>query len=218
MKKKCLNCNLINYPHAEICARCESVLIEFSSNNIAGTSFARTILRRAVVCLAVCLFVILGFYLSLIGSSNSLTYDEKKTIENAVSVLREKGFSDEVFLLDYLTVYRGSDNWLNASTRAEEAYAATNFPFEIMTIYEDFFEVTKDDTERAAILLHEAKHLEGKNEKEAYAFVWKNRKKLGWTKETHFDSEVWRSVRKQTKEFSPDLFICDFNDLGDCTE
>lgn len=218
MKKKCQNCNLVNYSHAESCARCESILVEFSSNRAAETSLARIILKRAVVCLAVCLFVIFGFYLSLVASSESLTYDQKKTVERGISVLNEKGFADEVFLLDYLTAYRGSDNWLNISTKTEDAYAATNFPFEIMTIYPDFFEITKDDTERAAILLHEAKHLQGKNEKEAYEFVWKNRKKLGWTKETHFDSEVWRSVRKQTKEFAPDLFICDFNELGDCTE
>ena len=57
-----------------------------------------------------------------------------------------------------------------------------------MTIYPDFFQFPADDTERAAILFHEAKHLEGKDEKEAYEFVWKNRKKLGWTKEKYGNS------------------------------
>ena len=75
-----------------------------------------------------------------------------------------------------------------------------------------------DDTERAAILLHEAKHLQGADEKEAYQFVWENRKKLGWTKETHGNSLVWRNVRKQTKEVAPNLFVCDINEYGDCTE
>lgn len=209
---------MVNYPHAEFCARCEAVLSKAAMIGGEEPLPPSSIVKRAVICFVVCLFVILGFYLLLIATSKSLTYGEKKTVENAVSVLREKGFADEVFLLDYATAYRGTDNWLNASTRTEDAYAATNFPFEIMTIYPDFFELTKDDTERAAILLHEAKHLQGKNEKEAYEFVWQNRKKLGWTKQTHYDSEVWRSVRKQTKEYAPDLFVCDFKELGDCTE
>ncbi len=60
-----------------------------------------------------------------------------------------------------MSVVRGNDNWLNASTKYENAYAATNFPIEIMTIYPEFFTDTLDDTERAAILLHEAQHLKG---------------------------------------------------------
>ena len=80
-------------------------------------------------------------------------------------VLKEKGFTDEAFLLEHVAVFRGNDNWLNASVEKESAYAATNFPFEIVTIYPDFFKYPKDDIERAAILLHESKHLEGKDEK-----------------------------------------------------
>lgn len=87
-----------------------------------------------------------------------------------------------------------------------------------MTIYPDFFEYTQDDTERAAILLHEAQHLKGADEKEAYEFVWRRRKQLGWTKENYRDSVVWRNVRKQTIEFAPNLFICDGSESGDCTE
>ena len=217
MKKKCLNCKLVNYSNAENCARCESVLIEVST--VGNKNLLKNIIvKRIIICLIVCILTLAGFYLSLIFTSKSLNYDQKKQVENAITVLREKGFSDEVFFLDYATAYRENDNWLNASTKTENAYAATNFPFEIMTIYNDFFEFTKDDTERAAILLHEAKHLQGKDEKEAYTFVWKNRKKLGWTKEIYDDSEVWHNVRKQTKEYAPDLFVCDFNELGDCTE
>jgi len=161
---------------------------------------------------------LLGFYLSLLFTSKSLNYDEKSKVRSATRVLDEKGFSSEVFLLKYLTSFRGNDNWLNASTKEENAYAATNFPFEIMTVYHDFFEFPADDTERAAILLHEAQHLKGADEKEAYEFVWKNRKKLGWTKDKYADSVVWRNVRKQTKEFAPHLFVCDVNEYGDCTE
>ena len=115
-------------------------------------------------------------------------------------------------------MFRSNDNWLNASIEKENAYAATNFPFEIITLYPDFFSYPLDDTERAAILLHEAKHLQGKDEKEAYEFVWKNRKKLGWVSEKYRNSVILTAVRKQTKELSPNLFVCDINPFGDCTE
>src|SRR4030095_6280696 len=121
--------------------------------------------------------------LSLLFTSKPLNYDEKAKIKNAIKILDASGFSSEVFLLSYLTSFRANDNWLNASTKEENAYAATNFPFEIMTVYSDFFQYPSDDIERAAILLHEAQHLKGSDEKEAYEFVWKNRKQLGWTKE-----------------------------------
>ncbi len=147
-----------------------------------------------------------------------LKYEEKQQIWAAVKVLEEKGFDRETFLLKYLTSFRANDNWLNASTRLENAYAATNFPFEIMTVYPDFFTYALDDTERAAILLHEAQHLKGADEKEAYEFVWRNRRKLGWTGEKYGNSVVWRNVRRQTQEFAPNLFACDQNVAADCTE
>jgi len=221
MNKRCPNCYLVNFPHSAECVRCQYDLIEVSTltHNGAKRPFdISKIIRRVAVCGAVCFLAIFGFYLSMIFTSDSLNYNEKKQIENAVRILEEKGFSKDVFLLDYLTGFRSNDNWLNASTRLENAYAATNFPFEIMTVYPDFFSHTTDNTERAAILLHEAQHLKGADEKEAYEYVWRNRKKLGWTKETHGNSTVWRNVRKQTKEFVPNLFVCNWMETGDCTE
>ena len=87
-----------------------------------------------------------------------------------------------------------------------------------MTLYEDFFTYPVDEVERAAILLHEAKHLQGQDEKEAYEFMWKNRKKLGWISEKYQRSIIWQGVRKQTREYAPNLFVCDVNPFGDCTE
>ncbi len=221
MKKKCPNCQLVNYSHSEECVRCLFNLVEVSSfteNQKTGANLKLRILRRAIICAAVCFIVLLGFYLSLLLTSASLSYDEKKQIEKAVKILDEKGFSKEVFLLQYLTKFRANDHWLNASTKFENAYAATNFPVEIMTVYPEFFTVTVDDTERAAILLHEAQHLKGADEKEAYEFVWRNRKKLGWTKEIYGNSTIWRNVRNQTKEYAPNLFTCALNEASDCTE
>lgn len=221
MKKRCPNCKLVNFPHTEECARCRFNLIEVSSikEGEAGNSVGSSrILRRLLICAFVCGGAVLAFYLSLIFTSASLGYSEKKQVESAIRLLDEKGFSGEVFLLDYLTSFRSNDNWLNASTKFENAYAATNFPFEIMTVYPEFFAYTMDDTERAAIFLHEAQHLKGADEKEAYEYVWRNRKKLGWTKEHYRNSMIWRSVRQQTKEFAPNLFVCEWTEYSDCTE
>ena len=221
MKKLCSNCQLVNFPHLEECARCSFRLVEVSTlqaDDPNASPIKSTIFRRAVICTTVCVLTILGFYLSMLFTSKSLSYDEKKQIQSAIKILDAEGFSSEVFLLKYLTSFRANDNWLNASTRLENAYAATNFPFEIMTIYPDFFTYPMDDTECAAILLHEAQHLKGADEKEAYEFVWRNRKRLGWTKETHGNSIVWGNVRRQTKEYAPNLFVCGWNGISDCTD
>jgi hypothetical protein len=161
---------------------------------------------------------ILGFYSSLIVSADSLEREQHRKVQAAIELLQRRGFTDEVRLLRYVTVFRANDNWLNASVAKENAYAATNFPFEIVTLYPDFFTYSTDDVERAAILLHEAKHLQGKDEREAYEFVWKNRRRLGWTQDVYRGSMIWRETRKLTKEYAPDLFVCDFKDYGDCTE
>ena len=222
MNKKCPQCNLVNFLEAETCRRCEFDLTKTSVphttvENTQLSTFSK-ILRRAVICFAVCIFSILVFYLSLIFTSAPLAPAENVKINQAISILEARGFSKEVFYLRYLTRFRSNDNWLNASTRDENAYAATNFPFEIITIYPEFFTVPQDDTERAMVLLHEAQHLQGAGEKEAYEFVWRNRQILGWTKETHGYSKIYLNVRKQTKEFAPNLFQCDWNIDGDCTK
>lgn len=217
MKKRCPNCRLVNFPHSPACARCRFNLIEVSANVETGTLKTK-ILRRALVCAAVCFLALAGFYLSMVFTASALSREEKAVVARSVKLLEEKGFADEVFLLEHLTVYRGNDNWLNASTRLENAYAATNFPFEIMTIYPEFFSQTTDDTERAAILLHEAQHLKGADEREAYESVWRARKTLGWTQDVYRASVVWRNVRKQTREFAPNLFVCSWVEYDDCTE
>lgn len=221
MKKTCPNCKLVNFATAENCLRCRCSLVEVASREPTKEKSGRFVskfLVRAGGLLVVTLIALLGFYMTLIVSAKQLEYEETKSVERSIRVLEERGFAKEVFLLRYLTAYRGTDNWLNISTREENAYAATNFPFEIMTLYPDFFTFSKDDTERAAILLHEAQHLKGADEKEAYEFVWKNRRQLGWTKEKYGTSIIWRNVRKQTREIAPGLFVCEVNEYADCTE
>lgn len=222
MKKKCPNCGLVSFASVEVCGRCGSDLhaIEGFSPPVRSdpTSMNRVFLRRVLICLFAIVFTVGGFYISLVGSASPLSFDQKQTVNRAIRVLDRAGFSSEVRLLDYFTAYRSTDNWLNASVEKENAYAATNFPFEIMTIYPEFFDTPIDDVERAAILLHEAQHLKGANEHDAYRFVWKNRDKIGWTREAYGDSIVWRNVRKQTREAVPELFNCDEKEFADCTE
>lgn len=147
-----------------------------------------------------------------------MSYEQRQSVRSSIAILREKGFADEVLLLDSFAVFRSNDNWLNASVNKENAYAATNFPFEIITLYPDFFTYPIDDTERAAILLHESRHLAGKDEHDAYDFVWKHRKQLGWTAENYRNSVVWLNIRRQTRDNVPLLFVCDLNEFGDCTQ
>ncbi|NOT47807.1 MAG: hypothetical protein HOP17_08665 [Acidobacteria bacterium] len=216
MKKKCLQCRLVNYPTANECVRCGSMLtIEFEK---VASSFAQKLIGRAIFFLFVCFAAIAGFYASLVFSSKAMTYEQKRTIGESTDLLRSRGFTTEALILAHLATFRSTDNWLNASVVKENAFAAANFPLGIVTIYSDFFTYPADEVERAAILLHEAKHLQGADEKEAYEFVWRNRDKLGWTSEKYSESVVWNEIRKQTRDYVPGLFVCDVNPAGDCTE
>src|SRR5688572_20400429 len=218
MNKRCPNCELINYVSAESCIRCGTILDEIENISSHRGLHNSSLPTRAGVRLAVLMTVLTGFYTSLILSADRLTPSEQAEVRAALRILEQKGFRDEAFILKHLTVFRRNDNWLNASVEKENAYAATNFPFEIVTLYPDFFRYPVDDVERAAILLHEAKHLQGKDEKEAYEFVWKNRQRLGWTSAGYRNSVIWRETRKLTKEHVPNVFVCDFKEYGDCSD
>jgi hypothetical protein len=217
MKKKCPGCKLVNYPSAVDCARCGSALPR-PSDGEGDKGAGSKLLRRAMVCAFIAVAAVAGFYISMVFSAKGMSYEQKKAIAASIEILEAKGFTDEAFLLRRLAVFRSEDNWLNASVAKENAFAATNFPFGIVTVYPDFFTYPADDVERAAILLHEAKHMQGADEKEAYEFVWRNRKRIGWTAEAYDTSVVWSEVRKQTRDYAPGLFVCDVNKFGDCTE
>ena len=218
MNKKCPTCNVVNFPEANFCIRCNSSLAGAGKSDLGQRKTGSRLLARVVICTAVCGAVILGFYLSLMASAKPLSPEQGHQVRKALAVLNERGFSDEIFLLAHLSIFRGEDNWLNASVAKENAYAATNFPFEIITLYPDFFTYPVDEVERAAILLHESRHLRGEDEHDAYEYVWMHRKQLGWTMEKYSESAVWSNIRKQTKDNVPELFVCEGNELGDCTE
>ncbi len=207
MKQRCSHCGLTEAAEHGRCSRCGMGLGPAPSG----------LYRRAAVLIVVCIALVLGFWLSLAMSANRLTAEQQAAVDRAIDVLRDRGFADEAWLLTYFTIYRADDNWLNAAVAKENAYAATNFPFQIMTLYADMFTYPEDDVERAAILLHEARHLYGENEADAYRYVWLNREKLGWTNRGYAHSPVWRNVRQQTREHLPAMFNCPENEYSDCT-
>ena len=99
-----------------------------------------------------------------------------------------------------------------------DAYAATNFPFEVLTLYPEFFQHSVDDNERAAILLHETYHLLGSGEQAALEGVWRNKQRLGWTAEKHSQTKVWINTRDLTMARVPNLFSCGQDGKSDCTQ
>lgn len=228
MFKICPKCALKNFAASVGCRKCLtdlSLIAPISRKSLVlavkereSNAWFMWILKRAAICLLVAAAVLCGFYSSLLMTSEPLDAVSKQRIYRAIDVLEVKGFSKEARMLRHTASFRANDNWLNASTRDENAFAATNFPFQIVTIYPIFFENSTDATEDAAILLHEARHLFGDGEHEAYAFFWRNRQKLGWTADKYAHSKVWHSVEKVTREEVPELFVCSWNADGDCTK
>lgn len=164
------------------------------------------------------LFSATAFYISLLATSQPAGENEMAHVNRAIAVLEAKGFTREVVTLRHFAVYRKSSNWLNSLTQSENSYASTNYPFGIVTLHEDFYSKATDDTERAAILLHEAQHLEGASEKQAYGYVWQNRKELGWTILKYGTTPAFVTIELQTREYAPELFTCQQNLWNDCTE
>jgi hypothetical protein len=68
------------------------------------------------------------------------------------------------------------------------------------------------------ILLHEAQHVRMADEREAYAYVWRNRERLGWTQLSHGMTPTFVTIESQTREFSPEIFTCRDRVWSDCTE
>lgn len=174
--------------------------------------------ERALLIVAAVLAILSCAYASLVITSEAITYQERRQVNGAIDVLREKGFTSEAAMLSTLTSFRRTDNWWNNYLGHPDAYAATNFPFQIVTLYPKFFDAPIDDRERAAILLHEAQHLFGANEERACDATWRARHQLGWTEESYGATKVYRNVEKLTHEYAPQVFRCGLEGTLDCTK
>ena len=227
-RSKCLQCGLVNLATDETCRRCGASLTversaatsEESTTPESGEQEAskRSVPRRLSWILGTTLILLFAAYLSLLLTSEDLQFDKRQTVTNAIAILRQKGFDRPAFVLDNLVKYRGTDNWWNRYVGHHDAYAATNFPFEVMTLYPEFFETAADDTERAAILLHESYHLFGSGESAALEGVWRDKQRLGWTSDKYGQTKVWKNTRELTAADVPQLFKCGTEGNSDCLQ
>ena len=179
---KCLKCGLVNPTGDVICRRCGASLTEEEAEPeqpvgpvAGGLHSRRGIVRRLSWIVGTTLLILLVAYLSLLLTSNDLQFDQRHTVDAAIAVLKQNGFERQVFALNHLTRYRSTDSWWNGYVGHQNAYAATNFPFEVVTLYPEFFNTAVDDTERAAILLHESYHLYGSGEAAALESTWREK-------------------------------------------
>jgi hypothetical protein len=222
-RKKCDNCGLVNAGSDESCRRCGSLLAgDAPAENQAPvpednpTPPKRGLLKRLTWILGATLIALLICYVSLLITSDGLQPDQREKVGKAIAVLEEHGFNREVFILKHLTVFRGTDNWWNRYLGHRDAYAATNFPFEVVTLYPEFFTVPVDDNESAAILLHESCHLMGSGEEAALGSTWRNKRRLGWTVERYKQTRLWNATEPLTKAQFPYMFKCGSDGQSDC--
>jgi hypothetical protein len=222
-RRKCAKCGLVNSGNDEVCRRCGEPLILADdarppSYEVGATEKpkGRTFLRRVVWVVSATLFILTIWYASLLMTSDGLKPDQRAKVQTSIDLIQQGGFTREAFILNHLTSFRGSDNWLNAYVGHRDAYAATNFPFEVVTLYPEFFEVPIDDRERAAVLLHEARHLSGDGEENALRFAWQNKRRIGWTADRYGQTRLWDATERLTKASFPYYFQCGTSGTSDC--
>jgi hypothetical protein len=224
---KCTGCGLVNFSAAEICRRCETPLTAAGEEAVeplsitseprsqeGGRSFGRWLLWIAGVTIT----ILATAYASLLLTSEPVTPDERLILMEAIRVLDRTGFSREASTLRRVVSFRRTDNWWNRYVGHSTAYAATNFPFAIITLYPTFFKYPADEIERAAILLHESSHLFGDDEQFALHRVWLAKDRLGWTSQRYGHTRVWKNTREWTVAEIPSLFTCGEDGKSDCLE
>ena len=220
---KCVNCGLVNGAADEQCRRCGALLADDEPPLPEGLKAEpvaqprrRGLLKRLIWIISATLIVLIVWYLSLLMTSERLQPDQYLKVEVAISLIEQSGFTREGFVLRKLTMFRSTDNWWNRYLGHRDAYAATNFPFEIVTLYPEFFKDPIDDRERAAVLLHEARHLLGDGEEAALRSTWMSKQRIGWTADKYKQTKVWDATERLTRAQFPYLFQCGSDGKSDC--
>lgn len=222
-RQKCPDCGLVNTAADEACRRCGAPLVapgevleQVAAPKATDKPAGRSLRKRLIWIGGATLVALLIWYFSLLLTSDGLQPDQRQRVQSAIAILRQQGFAREAFVLTYFTTFRNTDNWLNAYAGHRDAYAATNFPFEVVTLYPDFFELPIDDRERAAVLLHEARHLFGDGEDAALQSTWQRKPQLGWTSDKYKQTRVWDATEHLTRARFPYMFICGADGQSDC--
>jgi hypothetical protein len=209
--RKCARCGLVNFAEADNCRRCHSDLFAASSagaETMPPAPRSRGIASRVAFIAGAIVLSVFAWSRSLLLTSTPIDEMQRQTVLRAVAALERAGFTREVVMLRHFANYRATDNWWNTYLGHSQAYAATNFPLGVVTLYEPFFAATADDTERAAILLHEAQHLLGAGEAAALETTWRAKARIGWTADQYGHTRVWRNTREWTAADVPALFQC----------
>jgi hypothetical protein len=222
-RRKCSECGLVNFATNEECRRCGAALTPgggVEPEPAAQSSKRRThgVGRRLLWLIGVTAALVFLWSRSLLLTSEAIDDRQQQIVLRAVSLLDRSGFSREVLVLRHFANYRATDNWWNLYLGHPGAYAATNFPLGVVTLYPAFFTTAVDDTERAAILLHEAQHLWGSGEEAALDTVWRNKQRVGWTAEQYGQTRVWRNTKEWTMAAVPALFRCGSDHQTDCVQ
>jgi hypothetical protein len=220
-RRKCTQCGLVNFAATAECRRCGATL---SGGAIAQTGpaveprTAHGIGRRLLWLAGVTVALIFLWSRSLLLTSDAIDVHQQQIVMRAVSLIERSGFSREAIVLRHFANYRATDNWWNVYLGHPQAYAATNFPLGVVTLYPAFFTAAVDDSERAAILLHEAQHLWGAGEEAALERVWRDKQRLGWTAGQYGQTRVWMNTREWTAAAVPALFQCGPHRRDDCVQ
>ena len=223
-RRKCPECGLVNGSADEQCRRCGALVIDDEDPFIPWSAEdeadepprRRSLAMRLIWIVSATILVLIVWYVSLLLSSDKLQRDQNLKVDAAIDLIEQSGFSNEVFVLRRAAKFRSTDSWWNRWLGHREAYAATNFPFEIVTLYPEFFNVPVDDRERAAVLLHEARHLLGDGEEAALRTTWMGKQRLGWTKDQYQQTQVWENTERLTRAQFPYLFQCGSDGKSDC--
>src|SRR5436189_155299 len=116
MTLKCAHCGLVNFATDQTCRRCSASLLPSSpiaEESPVQTEEKRGFGQRLLWVLGMTLTLLFVYFMSLLVTSEGLDFEERRTVADAIAVLKQAGFSKEAFVLGNLVGYRSTDNWWN---------------------------------------------------------------------------------------------------------